>query len=101
MFCGIPGFGVQDQAIQESQGAGPIVDRTQEHLGPSDGGIIRVRRRLIAAARAVVGKKPMKRENPASFCVRSAAVVLAPGDDWVAGAASRIVVRPGQQIVRL
>ena len=31
MFCGIPGFGVQDQAIQESQG--PLVDRTQERLG--------------------------------------------------------------------
>jgi len=31
MFCGIRGFGVQDQAIQESQG--PIVDRTLEHLG--------------------------------------------------------------------
>jgi hypothetical protein len=101
MFCGIPGFGVQDQAIQENQGPDRVVDRTQEHLGPSDGGIIRVRRRLIAAARALRGSKAPPREDPASFCVRSAAVVLAPGDDWVAGAAPRIVVRPGQQLVRI
>jgi phthalate 4,5-dioxygenase len=87
MFCGIPGFGVQDQAIQESQGA--IVDRTQEHLGPSDAGILRVRRRLLDAARALRDGKARPREDPASFRVRSAAVVLAPGEDWVQGAAAR------------
>ena len=69
-------------------------------IATSDGGIMHVRRRLIAAARALAGKKPLERENPASFCVRSAAVVLAPGADWVAGAAPRIVVRPGQQLIR-
>lgn len=100
MFCGIPGFGVQDQAIQENQGPTPIVDRSLEHLGPSDGGILRVRRRLLDAARALREDKPARREDPASFCVRSAAVVLAPGEDWVAGATPRIVVRPGQQLVR-
>ena len=51
MFCGIPGFGVQDQAIQESQG--DIVDRTRERLGTSDTAIIQVRRRLMTAARAL------------------------------------------------
>lgn len=99
MFCGIPGFGVQDQAIQENQGPTRVVDRTQEHLGPSDGGIIRVRRRLLELMKKME-KGAAPRENPASFCVRSAAVVLAPGEDWVAGAAPRIVVKPGQQLVR-
>jgi hypothetical protein len=42
MYCGIPGFGVQDQAVQESQGA--IVDRSIERLGTSDTAIIHVRK---------------------------------------------------------
>jgi phenylpropionate dioxygenase-like ring-hydroxylating dioxygenase large terminal subunit len=99
MFCGIPGFGVQDQAIQESQGA--IVDRTQEHLGSSDGAIIRVRRRLVNAARALRDEgTPAPGREPASFCVRSASVVLPPDADWVQGAMSRIVVRPGRSLVQ-
>src|SRR3954469_14549590 len=42
MYCGIPGFGVQDQAVQESQGGGDIVDRSVERLGTSDTAIIQV-----------------------------------------------------------
>jgi hypothetical protein len=61
---------------------------------------MRVRRRLLDAAKKIDEGKRISRENPASFCVRSAAVVIAPGEDWVAGAAPRIVVRPGQQLVR-
>jgi phthalate 4,5-dioxygenase oxygenase subunit len=97
MFCGIPGFGVQDQAIQESQGA--IVDRTQERLGTSDTAIIQVRRRLMQAARALRdhGTDPPGLE-PASFLVRSASAVLVPGADWVEGAMARIVVRSGQSL---
>jgi phthalate 4,5-dioxygenase oxygenase subunit len=98
MFCGIPGFGVQDQAIQESQGL--IVDRTREHLGSSDTAIIRVRRRLILAAQALREQEaPPPGQNPASFLVRSASVVLPADADWVQGAMPRIVVRPGQQLV--
>ena len=97
MFCGIPGFGVQDQAIQESQG--PIVDRTRERLGTSDTAIIQVRRRLLDAARALRerGTEPPGLD-PASMLVRSASAVLPPGADWIDGAAARIVVRPGQAL---
>jgi phthalate 4,5-dioxygenase len=100
MFCGIPGFGVQDQAIQESQG--PIVDRTGEHLGASDAAIIKVRRRLLNAARALRdhGTAPPGRD-PASFCVRSTSVVVPVGADWVPAATPRIVVRPGQSLQRV
>ena len=49
MFCGIPGFGMQDRAMTESQGA--IFDRTRERLGTSDTAIIQVRRCLIDAAK--------------------------------------------------
>lgn len=98
MFCGIPGFGVQDQAIQESQG--PIVDRTQEHLGTSDAAIIQVRRRLSNAARLLRDQgAPPPGRDPASFLVRSASLVLPPGADWLQGATSRITVRPGQRLV--
>jgi nitrite reductase/ring-hydroxylating ferredoxin subunit len=97
MFCGIPGFGVQDQAIQESQG--PIVDRTQEHLGTSDTAIIHVRRRLLDAARALRDRgAPPPGLDPAAFLVRSASAVLPPGADWVQGAMARIVVRPGRSL---
>jgi hypothetical protein len=97
MFCGIPGFGVQDQAIQESQGV--VVDRTKEHLGTSDTAIIQVRKRLLGAARALrdSGAHPPGLE-PAAFLVRSASAALAPGADWVEGAKARIVVRPGQSL---
>jgi hypothetical protein len=97
MFCGIPGFGVQDQAIQESQG--PIVDRTGEHLGTSDSAILRVRRRLLNAARALRDHgTPPPGHDPASFLVRSASVVVPVDADWVSAATPRIVVRPGRSL---
>ena len=97
MFCGIPGFGVQDQAIQESQG--DIVDRTRERLGTSDTAIIQVRRRLMAAARALRDQgTPAPAGDPRSFLVRSASVVLKPGESWFDGAMSRMVVTPGSHL---
>jgi phenylpropionate dioxygenase-like ring-hydroxylating dioxygenase large terminal subunit len=94
MFCGIPGFGVQDQAIQESQG--PIVDRTQERLGTSDTAIIHVRRRLMGLARALHERGELPAEaSPESFCVRSTSFLLPAGANWVEGAMGRVVVKPG------
>ena len=43
--------GLQDQAVTESMG--PIDDRTQEHLATSDLMVIRTRRRLLDAAKAL------------------------------------------------
>ena len=97
MFCGIPGFGVQDQAIQESQGI--VVDRTRERLGTSDAAILQVRKRLLGAARALFERgAPAPGRNPESFLVRSASVLLPPGASWVDGALARIVVKPGGQL---
>lgn len=48
-YTGIKGFTNQDMACQESMG--PIVDRTQEHLGTSDVAIIRMRRCMLEALR--------------------------------------------------
>jgi phenylpropionate dioxygenase-like ring-hydroxylating dioxygenase large terminal subunit len=55
-FSGIEGISEQDAAIQDSQGL--IADRTQEHLGPTDLGIVRFRRLVLAAAKAVAGGEP-------------------------------------------
>jgi hypothetical protein len=97
MYCGIPGFGVQDQAVQESQGE--IADRSQERLGSSDTAIIQVRRRMMTAARALRDHgTPAPGGNPRSFLVRSTSVVLAPGESWVQGAMARMVVRAGDQL---
>jgi phenylpropionate dioxygenase-like ring-hydroxylating dioxygenase large terminal subunit len=97
MFCGIPGFGVQDQAIQESQGS--IVDRSKERLGSSDTAIIQVRRRLLDATQALRERGgPVPGSDPASFLVRSASAVLPPGANWVDGAMARILARPGRPL---
>lgn len=48
----------QDRAVQESQG--PIADRSQEHLGSSDAGVILFRRMLDESLRAVAeGRDPV------------------------------------------
>ena len=86
MFCGIPGFGVQDQAIQESQGDG-MVDRTRERLGTSDTAIIQVRRRLMSAARAL-------REQGGPVPAQRSAVVPRAVGLHRAGS-GRELVRPG------
>lgn len=99
MYCGIPGFGVQDQAVQESQGL--IVDRTQERLGTSDTAIIQVRKRLITAARALVEENaPAPGQNPSAFCVRSGSVILPAGADWIEPAKKLVLVRPDQTLSR-
>jgi phthalate 4,5-dioxygenase oxygenase subunit len=50
-FTGMRGIREEDIAIQEDQYGGPIADRTKEHLGTSDAGVIALRRRLLNAVR--------------------------------------------------
>ena len=47
-YTGIRGVSEQDAAIQNSQGQ--IVDRSREHLGQTDVGIIEFRKLILAAA---------------------------------------------------
>ena len=56
-FTGILGINNQDHAVQESMG--PVVDRTEEHLGTSDKAVVAVRLTLLTAIRSLAsGKKP-------------------------------------------
>ena len=82
-FTGIPGIFQQDQAITEGMGA--IVDRTREHLGSSDAMVIRTRRRLIAAARALRERAvvPPGVDDPSVYRQRSGGVILPRGAGWL------------------
>jgi len=50
-YSGMVGVWAEDKAVTE--GMGSIIDREQEQLGPSDVGIIQIRRMLIEAATAL------------------------------------------------
>jgi hypothetical protein len=86
-YTGIAGIHTQDQAITESMGA--IYDRTSERLGTSDVMVIRVRRRLIEAARALAegGRTPPGVDHPEVYRVRSGGVFLPTDADWLAATA--------------
>ncbi len=83
-YSGIPGgAAMQDAAVTWSMGS--IYDRTRERLGTTDVMIIRVRRRLIAAALALAegGTVPPGVEHPEVYRVRSGGLFLPKDANWV------------------
>jgi phthalate 4,5-dioxygenase oxygenase subunit len=82
-YTGINAIFLQDQAVTESMGA--IYDRTSEHLGTSDAMVIRTRKRLIDAAKALRdrGQVPPGVDDPDVYQARSGGVVLPKGVDWI------------------
>jgi hypothetical protein len=95
VFSGLPFIAMQDQALQESMGA--VYDRTREHLGVADTGIIQVRRRWLQAARELrsQGMTPTGAGNPQAYAVRAAALVLPQEAVWVEAAAEHMQARQG------
>ena len=81
-YTGIPSVRQQDSALEWSMG--PIMDRTKEHLGTADAVIIRARRQILAAARALAedGTPPPGSEQPELYKVRSCTAFVAAGEDW-------------------
>jgi phthalate 4,5-dioxygenase oxygenase subunit len=78
-FTGIQVIRTQDTAMTESMGG--IVDRTQEHLGPTDVAVIAARRRLIKMARDLEdGIEPVEALRPEIYNVRAVDMVCAEGD---------------------
>ena len=63
---------------------GPIYDRSREHLGTTDQLIIRTRRRMLAAAKALrdEGVIPPCVDNPEFYRYRSGGVILPRSVDW-------------------
>jgi phenylpropionate dioxygenase-like ring-hydroxylating dioxygenase large terminal subunit len=82
-FTGIDGNIIEDVAITESMGV--RVDRTAEHLGTADVGIIRIRKRLLEAAEAFAetGQVPPGVDEPAAYLQRSGSVKLPKDADWI------------------
>jgi phthalate 4,5-dioxygenase oxygenase subunit len=78
-FTGVSGVSEQDACIQDSQGF--IADRTREHLGPTDLGIVRFRRLVLQAAKELAerGTAPAALGHPQAYAMRSGGTV-APGD---------------------
>ena len=64
-FSGIEGIWKQDRAVTEGMGA--IADRTREHLLPSDVAVVRLRRRLLAAAGEAGGTPALESEPPFAY----------------------------------
>jgi hypothetical protein len=67
---GVAGIRAQDALVTESCGA--IVDRTLEHLGPSDRAVVAFRRwALRQAKRAAEGRRPLTAVSSAAYAVRA------------------------------
>jgi phenylpropionate dioxygenase-like ring-hydroxylating dioxygenase large terminal subunit len=93
-YSGVWGIAMQDASLQESMG--PIVDRTKENLVSTDNGIIMARHRLMRAAKALAEKGTMPPGVDAAHqAVRSAAVILAPGEAYAKAAKDKLAVTPG------
>ena len=81
-FSGITNFGAQDLAMVES--AGPIWDRSKEHLGTTDRAIIRMRQILLNAAKELASgiEPPCVDPSLPYTSIRSGEKILLPGEDW-------------------
>ncbi len=82
-YTGIRGITMQDQAVTESMGH--IYQRTNERLGTSDLMIIRTRRRMIEAAKALrdSGAPPPTADTPGAYATRPGGVVLPRTANWI------------------
>ena len=73
-FTGIKGVSEQDAAVQDSQGF--IADRTKELLGPTDFGVVRFRRMILDAAKALQnGTAPVQATQSEGYYVRAGGTV--------------------------
>jgi phthalate 4,5-dioxygenase len=81
-YTGLPSVPVQDGAITWSQG--PIVDRSMEHLGTTDSMIIRTRRKLLNAAKALRenGETPPGVDEPEFYRMRSGWALVPENEDF-------------------
>jgi phenylpropionate dioxygenase-like ring-hydroxylating dioxygenase large terminal subunit len=81
-YSGILDFRSQDAMATET--AGPVYDRSVEHLGSTDVAVIRMHRLLLRAAKGLeAGNEPPALGGSGDFrSIRSAEKVLADGEDW-------------------
>jgi phthalate 4,5-dioxygenase len=81
-YSGIRDFRSQDAMATET--AGPIYDRSREHLGSTDVAVIRMHRLLLRAAKGLMdGEEPPALAGSGDFrSIRGAEKILAKEEDW-------------------
>lgn len=88
-YSGIKGIPAQDQSVTISMG--PVADRTREHLGSADAGLIAARRRLLDAAHQLErGDLPVAPSSPDLYKVRAPALLLPKDVPFDSGAQEQI-----------
>lgn len=93
-FTGIKSIPAQDFAVQENQGGGSLMDRSQEHLVSSDTAIISVRRRLIQTAiNLQEGQEPVEPSGVAGANVRAVDIELGADETIWEGARDYLEAR--------
>ena len=100
-FSGMTDAGTEDQALTETMGA--IYDRSREHLGSSDRGIILTRRVLIQSARqhAEDGTVPTALESPNAYLVHGVNIALQKGANWKTELRTLTAAEPGVHPITL
>ncbi len=81
-FSGLRGINNEDFVVQESMGA--IYDRTREHLGMSDVAVIRARRLLLDALRAIeCGESPLGLDSAIPYPIlRGGEGIISRDEKW-------------------
>jgi nitrite reductase/ring-hydroxylating ferredoxin subunit len=97
LYSGIKTFPLQDIAMMENQW-GPIAKREKEHLVAMDYHMIYLRRKLIAAARAMAqGIEPQEPWMPHTYHYHSASAIIENGD--FEGAVARAKEKAKQSLI--
>ena len=80
---------------------GPIYDRTKEHLGISDSGVIHMRRRVIEIAKGLrdQGITPAGVDTPGAYCVSGVGFILPKEESWIETAQELCILHPGLDMV--
>jgi phthalate 4,5-dioxygenase len=79
-YSGIEGVNTQDRAVQESMG--PIVDRSEEYLGPADKAIIAMRRLLLQAVKTVAAGGSPPAADDTYYQLRAVERMIPDGEHW-------------------
>ncbi|HEX6259662.1 MAG TPA: aromatic ring-hydroxylating dioxygenase subunit alpha [Woeseiaceae bacterium] len=94
-YSGIEGIAIQDASLQESMG--PICDRTNEKLAPTDKGIMMARRMIFKAISNLQEKGELPPGvDPEQHKIRSASVLLPRDQHYKDAAKDALRVRPGE-----
>jgi len=94
-YSGIEGIAIQDASLQESMG--PICDRTNEKLAPTDKGIMMARRMMFKAIRNLQEKDERPPGvDPEQHKIRSASVLLPRDQHYKDAAKAALRVQLGE-----